>query len=482
MYFCDYPNEDRSKLTTSIEALNPKCFALWKDVVCPYIRENHDVTKNIATNVKIFRMLTELQANPNSQYAATAREFFSSLDEATYKALILVRAEKIAAYQQPIEGENAVTEDAICLQQLLKIRDSYVSLEIKNKVAQLVVMSHITGERIQAMRECVMHPNYYRFMQFDHKDIDALKTVFEQAYNNLSKASAANILTEYENFLENLAATHHEGKDFVANIISQMSPLLADIVKPVHSITTPKHPHGMMLYLHGNSHNKPTGLKVLSVTAGPHAVARIEDGEKNQEIIVMTICKSKKFKDKMHVQTKLIDDYYAVAHAFDPSAKCIDDINEVTFITAKLPGQPLTEFLKLNTSLSDPEKLKIIEATIIALQKLHEAKIFHGNITAENIIIDRGTDEKYSVNFTDFTLSSIINKDGNAVNSQYKRDLHIDFSSSREPTEKDPLGTDSAALGGALAVALGLKDQLTARLNEELNTLKATLNNCPRQL
>lgn len=72
----------------AILQLNPACFALWKEKICPYVNEYYNIAKKIPLNVKIVMALGDLAQHPSSSSAIKCRKFLESLPEDIYEKLI----------------------------------------------------------------------------------------------------------------------------------------------------------------------------------------------------------------------------------------------------------------------------------------------------------------------------------------------------------------------------------------------------------
>lgn len=423
------------RLLKKIEQLDPSCFDFWRNVVCPYIRKNHNVAEKLSRNVKIFRMISELHYNPSSGYANQAKDFFVNLDAEIYNSLIYAllinyvrNGNKFA-----IIGNVPV---AICLVQLLRIRDSdMVSENVKKEINHLVEISYMSKEAIDTIDDCFDNPEPLKFLRFTYDDTEDLKAFFAIRCNESFKNSLATE-EKYNVFLRNLSQFPNDfGKEFVAALFVDVFPetIMSSIKEKARNIYIKEHSHNNTMFF---SKNKPAKPKVVFDESTQ--IITIDKYIGGKRKVIMLIPKG---FDKYGKSRKVLtDNVFEVLQTLNAKAECSDG-NDFTALSFNRPGgQTLVEFSK--NLLDYGVKLKIIDAAVMALKKLQDSGVYHNNIKPENILILLNDNGSYEVNFIGFESSCI------RLNISQK---------------------DKAELYESLALCIGLNDEARSKIFKKSN-------------
>lgn len=98
---------------------------VWRDIVCPYLRQHFDIAQKIPRNVEVFRMCAALVQSDGEEFT-TARNFFQSMPADEYERFASFLLEEVITYmhQSPDTNETiSLTNSAFVLLALQHVRN-----------------------------------------------------------------------------------------------------------------------------------------------------------------------------------------------------------------------------------------------------------------------------------------------------------------------------------------------------------------------
>lgn len=120
---CSDPLDNLFEMTRKLSSAD---IAVWRSVVCPYLRQHFDIAQKIPKNVEIFRMCAAL-AQAEGEDLTTARNFFQTMPAEEYERFVSFLLEEIIYYYHEYRPEAkesiSIINSSFILLALQSIRD-----------------------------------------------------------------------------------------------------------------------------------------------------------------------------------------------------------------------------------------------------------------------------------------------------------------------------------------------------------------------
>jgi len=438
------PSIGTNEVLKKIDELSPDCFEYWRKIICPYLRQNHDLNAKVSRNVKIFRMAAELVQNPESEYAKAAAEYFQNMDKNLYYAYI---SELIGNINLQI-GRDSRPEASILIA-LNKVRRCAEITGVLDKCKTLAANATMSQYHDNA-KKILLSANPYQLLGLNDYVGQSYKIIFAELLTQMKPGERTSLVSKYQAMYSNIETSSI--KSFIEQGLLQSLP--QSFVKEFMPTQQPT-----LVYSSASSEPKleAKSFYIAYIAQGENPIVYLEPildsesrgpnrgyGNPSEYVKVITIFLSEE-RDALIKQITLEKD--ALTNAGLLKSVVITD-KEVIIEARKPLGLPLARNFLYPlqpfdvSTLTAEQKREIIIVAIAKFESLY--KNWHrGDITPANVVINKDNDGKFTVDFVNLSNSAVIIE--NAEHDYYKSLMHALSSGLKLP--EDTIDLDNQKMG-----------------------------------